>query len=367
MLVRELNLGGCERDVTRLALGIDRTRYEPHVAAIHPIGLRADELAAAGVKVIQLGFRSFVRPDVFRAAREIRTHCAAHGVRIVHAWDIPMTLFAAPTGRFCHGAKVLTSQLSYRNMYRSWEQWLLWGTDRLSDRVAVNCQAVIDDLHQNFSMPAGKPALIYNGVDTAQFHPRGRNRQILPDRFRDAELVVGAVCALRSEKRLEDLIKAFAAASPRERNWRLAIIGSGGELAKLQELTQRLEVSDLCHFEPQTARVPDWNRALDVFVMCSNNESFPNGPLEAMACGCAVIGSDVGGIPELIEDGRSGLIFSPGDVQDLAAKLLTLADPVTRQPLAAAAIQRATTEFSAERFCEAYQDLYDELLAPGPK
>ena len=98
MLVRELNLGGCERDVTRLALGIDRTRYEPHVAAIHPIGLRADELAAAEVKVIQLGFRSFIRPEVFRAAGQIRQYCAEHGIRIVHAWDIPMTLFAAPTG-----------------------------------------------------------------------------------------------------------------------------------------------------------------------------------------------------------------------------------------------------------------------------
>ena len=367
MLVRELNLGGCERDVTRLALGIDRSRYEPHVAAIHPRGLRADELRAAGVPVFELQFRSFTKPQVFRAASQVRRYCAEHGIRIVHAWDIPMTLFAGPVGLFCRGAKILTSQLSYRNMYRGWEQRLLWGTDRLSDRVAVNCQAVIDDLHRNFSMPQGKPALIYNGVDTVHFHARGHDRAILPADFRDADLVVGAICALRSEKRLEDLIEAFAASSPRERNWRLAIVGSGVELPKLQALTQRLAIADLCHFEPQTARVPEWNRALDVFVMCSNNESFPNGPLEAMACGCAVIGSDVGGIPELIEDGRSGLIFRAGDVGALAQKLYILADPALRARLAEAGTARAAGSFSAEHFCEEYERLYDDLLGVDRK
>lgn len=363
MLVRELNLGGCERDVTRLALGIDRSRYEPHVAAIHPRGLRADDLRAAGVPIVELGFRSFVKPELIRAARQTLRYGSDHGIRILHAWDIPMTLFGAPLGLFGRDLKILTSQLSYRGMYRGWEQRLLWGTDRLSDRVAVNAQAVIDDLVDNYSMPAGKPALIYNGVDTEQFHPRGRSREILPPSFRDASLVIGALCALRSEKRLEVLIEAFAAAGPAERNWRLAIVGSGVELEKLQALTRELGVAELCYFEPQTARVADWNRAFDVFVMCSIQESFPNGPLEAMACGCAVVGSAVGGVPEMIEDGKSGLTFPPADAAGLKTQLLALADPALRMRLAEAAARRAVEMFSAERFCGAYAGLYDELLA----
>jgi len=367
MLVRELNLGGCERDVTRLALGIDRTRYEPHVAAIHPHGLRADELRAAGVPIVELGFRSFLKPEVVSAGRQTLRYCAERGVRILHAWDIPMTLFAAPVGAFGRGLKVLTSQLSYRRMYRGWEQRLLWGTDRLSDRVAVNCQTIIDELYRRHGLPAGRAALIYNGVDLAQFHPRGRSREILPPGFRDAEMVVGAVCALRSEKRLGDLVEAFAAAGAAERDWRLVIVGSGVELEPLQQAARRLGVAELCHFEPQTAQVADWDRALDVFVMCSDQESFPNGPLEAMACGCAVIGSDVGGVAEMIEDGVSGLIFPARDVPALTEKLLRLADRPTRAAVAEAGARRAVEEFSAERFCRSYEDLYDELLGPPRK
>ena len=362
MLVRELNLGGCERDVTRLALGIDRKRYEPHVAAIHPQGLRADELRAAGVPIVELGFRSFVKPELVSAGRQTLRYCADHGVRILHAWDIPMTLFAAPVGLFGNGLKVLTSQLSYRKMYLGWQQRLLWGADRLSDRVAVNCQTIIDELHQRHGMPTGKSALIYNGVDTSQFHTRGRSREILPPEFREAEVVVGAVCALRSEKRLNDLLAAFAAIEPAERNWRLVIVGSGAELDRLQQASRRLDISRLCHFEPQTAQVADWDRALDIFVMCSDQESFPNGPLEAMACGCAVIASDVGGMKEMIEDGQSGLIFPAGDVEALTSKLLALCDKEIRDRLAREGARRAVEKFSAERFCRAYEDLYDDLL-----
>lgn len=367
MLVRELNLGGCERDVTRLALGIDRTRYQPHVAAIHPRGLRADELKAAGVPIVELKFRSFLKPEVVAAGRQTLRYCAERGIRILHAWDIPMTLFAAPVGAFGSGLKVLTSQLSYRKMYRGWEQRLLWGTDRLSDRVAVNCQTIIDELHALHGMPAGKTALIYNGVDLKQFHPRGRSRAILPRGFRDAAMVVGSVCALRSEKRLGDLVEAFAAAGAAERDWRLVIVGSGVELEGLQRSAQDLGIAELCHFEPQTAQVADWDRALDVFVMCSDQESFPNGPLEAMACGCAVIGSDVGGVAEMIEDGASGLIFPARDVPALAEKLMQMSDAGQRRAFAEAGARRAVEEFSAERFCRSYEDLYDELLAPRRK
>lgn len=363
LLVRELNLGGCERDLTRLALGLDRSRFTPHVASPHPEGLRADELRSAGVPLFRLPLESFLSADVWRAGRALLRYCRQHGIRIVHAWDIPMTLFAAPAGRCGRDLKVVTAQLSYRGFYRGWEQKLLWLTDRLSDRVAVNCQTVIDDSVERFRMPRAKAALIYNGVDTAAFRPGPRNRSLLPDSFRQASLVIGTVCALRREKSLETILEAFAAAGPAQRDWRLVIVGSGAELGKLQALSRSLGVEALCHFEPQTAEVPAWLKALDVFVLSSTSESFPNGLLEAMACGCAVVGTRIGGVPEMIEEGRSGLLFPVGDASRLREHLVRLADPALRADLASAGAQRAVERFSAERFCQAYEDLYDELLA----
>ena len=363
LLVRELNLGGCERDLTRLALGLDRSRYIPHVASPHPDELRADALRAAGVPLVYLPLSSFLSLDMVRARRAMLRYCRQSRIRIVHAWDIPMTLFAAPAARCGRDLKVVTAQLSYRGFYRPWEQRLLWLTDRLSDRVAVNCQTVIDDAVADFGMPPSKPALIYNGVDTTEFQAGPRDRSPLPERFRDAAMVIGTVCALREEKRLETLLEAFAAADPAERNWRLVIVGSGAELDKLRALSRRLGVAELCRFEPQTAAVPQWLRALDVFVLSSRSESFPNGLLEAMACGCAVAATRIGGVPEMVEDGRSGLLFPVGDAAALGRLLIRLADPGVRDALASAAVERTVQRFSAERFCRAYEALYDELLA----
>ena len=89
---------------------------------------------------------------------------------------------------------------------------------------------------------------------------------------------------------------------------------------------------------------------MDIFVNSSRTESFPNALLEAMACGCAPIGSKVGGIPELIDHGRSGLIFESGSVEDLSAQLEQLVTSDSRQPSPSphAAAERARTRFSME-------------------
>jgi glycosyltransferase involved in cell wall biosynthesis len=105
-------------------------------------------------------------------------------------------------------------------------------------------------------------------------------------------------------------------------------------------------------------------RALDIYVMSSETESFPNALLEAMACGCAVIGSRVGGIPELITDGVSGLLFESKNVEDLAAALGKLiCDPALRKRFAAQAAAFARDTFSMEVNARRNESLYRSLLA----
>ncbi len=105
-------------------------------------------------------------------------------------------------------------------------------------------------------------------------------------------------------------------------------------------------------------------RALDIFVISSESESFPNGLLEAMACGCASIGSRVGGIPELINPGVSGLLFESKSVPDLAVALTQLIqDPALRERLAQQAAIEARDKFSIEAFARRNEALYEKLLA----
>jgi hypothetical protein len=96
---------------------------------------------------------------------------------------------------------------------------------------------------------------------------------------------------------------------------KLLIVGSGPELPNLEKLQAHLGLADDCIFEPAKTNVAPWMRSIDIFVMSSESESFPNALLEAMTSGCAPVGSRVGGVPELISQNQTGLLFDSGDVE----------------------------------------------------
>src|SRR5204863_9056036 len=86
----------------------------------------------------------------------------------------------------------------------------------------------------------------------------------------------------------------------------------------------------------RATRVPEWLSSIDIFVLPSRTEAFSNSLMEAMACGCCAVASDVGGNPELVKPGETGLLFKPQDPDDLAAQLQTLIEnPDLRRDLAA--------------------------------
>lgn len=144
---------------------------------------------------------------------------------------------------------------------------------------------------------------------------------------------------------------------------KLLIVGSGELLPEVEKQRDRLGIAQDCVLEPAKSEVADWLRGMDIFVLSSDSESFPNALLEAMACGCCVIGSKVGGVPELIQDRENGLLFHSGDAEDLAAKLTeAIQSRELRESLGQNAARSAREDFSIEIAVEKTQALYDELL-----
>jgi len=140
-------------------------------------------------------------------------------------------------------------------------------------------------------------------------------------------------------------------------------VGSGPELPRLMANSDRLGLQNDCKFLPATRFVTNVLRALDVFVLSSRSEAFPNVLLEAMACGCCVIGSRVGGIPELIANEESGLLFQPGNTDDLVAKLTALIqDESRRRAFGARAAEVARTKFSIEIAAQRMASIYESIL-----
>jgi glycosyltransferase involved in cell wall biosynthesis len=359
-MVQSLNHGGCERDAAKIALGLDRSRFEPHVGTLREGGFRVPEVLAGGVPVVHFPVTSFMNKSVLGAARQLGAYVRRHGIQLLHTFDVPTDIFAAPAARWYRMPVVITSQLSFRNMYPPREQALLRVTDRLSDKVVVNSKAVGDSLQKEIGLSPQKIYLCYNGVNLSEFFPKTVER---PEALRDASIIIGSVCVMRHEKRMDWVMQAFAKIRHIDPAARLLFVGSGPELPRLTALRDSLGLSDVCVFIPGQPDVADWMRMIDIYINSSYSESFPNGLLEAMACGCCPIGSRVGGIPELITHGENGLTFDSDSLEGLTEALYAVvSDAGLRQKFKDKAWETARDRFAMPIALRRTEALYDELL-----
>jgi glycosyltransferase involved in cell wall biosynthesis len=143
----------------------------------------------------------------------------------------------------------------------------------------------------------------------------------------------------------------------------LAIVGSGAMRATLQAMTVEFGIQDRCHFEPSTADVAAWLRAIDIFVLPSLSEALSNSLMEAMGCGCTVVASAVGGNPELVSDGTNGFLFEAGNAAELADRLERLVvDEDLRTRFGIESANRVRQHFSLEASVHRMEEIYGELL-----
>src|SRR5579884_1323244 len=336
LLARELNLGGSERQMTEIARGLDPARFEPHVGCFRPNGLRADELRAAGVPIVALPVHSLKSPAAVRGAlklaRYIRTNC----IDIVHAFDYPMNVFAIPVTRYLTNAAPVSSQRAHRDLTPPAYLRLLRRTDRMAAGIVVNCEYLRRHLVHDYGVRATHIHLCYNGIDLKTFRF---------DRVPHEGLTIACVCALRPEKSLPTLLEAFAQLQPAA-GVRVSVVGDGPELPNLRQRAAELGIAERVSFQPATARVASVLHGVDIFVLPSRTEALSNALMEAMACGCCCVASDVGGNPELVHHERTGLLFQPGNAGDLASALRRL---IENAPLRSALAQ-AGRQFIHDNF-----------------
>jgi glycosyltransferase involved in cell wall biosynthesis len=242
-------------------------------------------------------------------------------------------------------------------------------------RRAHGCIAISKAILREFVAAGFRPsriALIHHGVDTRRFRPASasdkvelRRRLALP---LDAKLLVFSGRLLRG-KGLEILIEAFARLAPEQPSASLVLIGSGdGQSLSIEdELRNRvvaLSLAQRVFFAGRVDNVEDYLRAGDVFVFPSLFEALPLAVIEAQACGLACVAARTGGIPEIIEDGVSGLLVTPGDPDVLLnVTRRVLDEPVLRTRLGKEAREAASRCFDLEVNVERYASFFSQVHA----
>lgn len=360
LMARELGGGGgIERDVSKFARHLTQYGIAPHVACFNPGGARWREIEAAGIPVLPVRITSFTSRSVLSGISILRRYVAEHDIQVLHAFDLTTDLLGVPLARMLGIPVALSSQLWCRNILPMRRRLLLAVVDRIATGLFVNCRAVADDLVLKWKVPIDRIYLCHNGFESHEFHPDGRKR---PAQLADGSVVIGTVAVLREEKNISLLIEAFAQVRSIDRRAYLLIVGDGPMKPALEQQARDMNIADACIFQEATPNPASWMRSMDVFVVPSRSEAFPNALLEAMACGCCPVASSVGGIPELVHDGQSGLLFKAGDVQQLADALCTLArDPVRCERMAHEAVrfvsEHLTIDVAASRLAFIYKDL----------
>jgi glycosyltransferase involved in cell wall biosynthesis len=360
LLVRELGPGGSERQLAEVAKGLDRTRFFPHVAFFRE-GFRLRELIETGVPCVRLPVSSFLKPGAVLEAFRLFRYLRAHGIQLVHTFDYPLSCFAVPVARAAKVPVILSSQRSYRSLIPKPFLPIIRWTDSLVDGIVVNCRAIEQHLIQTEGVPPSKILLAFNAINLSQFYPC--LREVDSSGESRTQVTIGSVAVLRPEKCLDLMIEAFANVAASLPSINLALLGSGPEEQRLKRLAQQRGILDRCRFESAQNEVGSFLRSIDIFVLPSSSEALSNSLMEAMACGCAVIASNVGGNPELVTDGVNGLLFPAGDLEELTCRIRQLIlDKPLRQQLSINAAATVRERFTVKGTLGTISSIYDSLL-----
>ena len=360
LMIRQLDLGGTERQLAEIAKNLDRDRFEPHVACFRTEGLCGQELQAAGLPIVQFSVRSMLSVSAFASARQLGRYLSRHSIRLIHCFDVPADIWGVFAARWFRAPVVLSSQRAHRSLTPGSPRTLLRLTDRLVDAVVVNCEAMRRHLIEDEKVPASLTRLCYNGVDTSRFQPGPRRR---PPELREASLVIGAACEIRREKGLSTLLEAFARVRGLRDGMKLLLVGDGPYLPDLCRRARELGIEEDLVTLPKALRVEEWLRVFDIFVLPSLSEALSNSLMEAMGSGCAVVASDVGGNPELVTPERNGMLFPAGNAAGLAQCLERLIrSECLRRQLAEHSVQLIRERFSVRASVEQMQSIYASFL-----
>lgn len=205
-------------------------------------------------------------------------------------------------------------------------------------------------------------AVIRNFVDVAEFAPRD-SRELRGLWARPSERILMHLSNFRPVKGVDRVARVFAAVA-REIPSRLVLVGDGPDITVVRSVARAEGVADRLIFLGSQDRVAPVLAAADLFLLPSSKESFGLAALEAMACGVPVVASNAGGIPELIEEGRTGFLFAPDDVSGMAgAAVRVLSDGDLRRKMGEQARKVAEERFATSKVVPVYEEYYRRVLA----
>ena len=321
--------GGTELNLVRTLEKLDPQTYDLFVVVLNDRGALRDRVIGTGAKVHTVEFPRLNSVEALRQAFRLIRWLRAVRPNVVHSHDRYTNLFVTPCARLAGVPLVISS----RRWWTAMPRWVYGAGNRLayriSHRIVVNSTAAARLMATREGVPASRLVVLPNFVEEHAFAPldeEERNRARRAFGIPEAAVVVTAVAVFRPEKDLETLIEAIAMLAGRHRDLHLLLVGSGPCEERLRLCALQHDVAERVHFPGYRSSPPNLHGYGEVSALCSLHEGFPNTIVEAMAAGKPVVATDVGGIPDAVEDGCTGFLVPPRSADRLAAAIGRLLD-----------------------------------------
>ena len=361
-LLPNVELGGSEKHVIRLASELRRRGYETGIACVFREGALAEETRSDGVPLVTLS----VNEGCWNVGTFFRIFCwlRSNQIDILHTYLFGFHLFAGLSARLLGIPVILSSRREIADWKKKRHLWLENLGNLFVDRVVTCSRAVEKWALGRERISQEKVLTIHNGVDLERFGSQGdgskiRNEFSIPE----GAPLIGTVANLAVEKGYPYLLEAVEFVLKEKPDTWFIFVGSGPLESEIKERAAKIPGHRQIIFTGFRSDIPDFLAAMDVFVLASLIEGFPNVLLEAMAMAKPVVATEVGGIPELVDSEESGVLVPAKDGKALAKAILSLlADRGRANRLGLRAQEKTRIEFALEHMVDQYEALYLSLL-----
>jgi L-malate glycosyltransferase len=288
---------------------------------------------------------------------------------VVHTFLPVANIFGVLAAKLCGVTTIVASRRDFGEWMTPWYLRATRFANRSVDHIVTNAPRVRQLTHDAEGFPLDRVSVIYNGMDVDAFRSLARDESLL----RALPVPAGARVAIlvanfRPMKRHETAVRAARVLKDSGEDLHIVFIGANAMPYDLREQTRELakslEVTDRVHFIADTNNVSGWLALADIGINCSEGEGLSNAVMEYMAAGIPAIVAASGGNPDLIEHGKTGLLFPLDDAPALGEGLRRLAnDQALGRELAAAALEHARAHFDVQGMTDHFFQLYVRLTS----
>jgi glycosyltransferase involved in cell wall biosynthesis len=349
LLLQDLCFGGTQRQTLELARGLNPARFQTEIWVMRSGDDFVPLARRWNLSLRWLGRSPFVGPDsLVRLGRNLNNRPVD---LLVLLTGVP-NIWGRLLGRLTRVPLIVGNLRGTRSPESNFEKWL-WP---LADHFSCNAAILKKMMMERFPIPDDRFTVIHNGVDLDYFRPATEPPS-------GDKQVVLCIARFVPEKDHETLIAAFSQVAPRHPEAELWLVGDGPGRQAIHRLAKRRLPPRQLRLLPGQADITSLLQQSSLLVLSSLQEGLPNVVLEAMAAGLPVVATDVGGLPELVQQGETGWLVAPKDVPALAGAIshLLVHDQV-RTAFGEAGRKRAEERFSLASMVSRHEDMFLRLL-----